>query len=145
MCYNLSYHALVGNTFNVFNFNLYYLFIIAFKQWRFFFAERGYCLSNDYFDSIKGQLSVSYSVIGQVWMLFKVTIQMWSLATMYANLVNFGFIVGRRGLVGLFAYPRRQGSADRIPVVPLSFIRFQSVEKRRSSREKRKCTIWPAT
>ena len=30
---------------------------------------------------------------------------------------------GRRGLVGLFVYPRRQGSADRIPVVPLSFIR----------------------
>ena len=46
-------------------------------------AERGYSQPNEYFDSIKGQLSDSYSVIGQVWMLFIVTIQPWSLATMY--------------------------------------------------------------
>ena len=32
-------------------------------------------LPNEYFDSIKGRLSVSYSVIGQVWMLFIVTNQ----------------------------------------------------------------------
>ena len=31
-----------------------------------FFAERGYSLPNKYFDSIKGRLSDSYSVIGQV-------------------------------------------------------------------------------
>ena len=29
--------------------------------------------------------------------------------------------MGRRGLVGLFAHPRRQGSRDRIPVFPLIF------------------------
>ena len=35
-----------------------------------FFAEWGYSLPNEYFDSIKGRLSYSYLVIGQVWMLF---------------------------------------------------------------------------
>ena len=51
---------------------------------------------------------------------------------------------GRRGLVGLFVYPRRQGSADRIPVVPLSFIRFQS--ERRGIRHEKNVSArkWPA-
>ena len=39
-----------------------------------FFAELGYCLPIEYYDSIKGLLSDTYSVIGQVWMLFIVTI-----------------------------------------------------------------------
>ena len=34
-----------------------------------FFAEQGYSLLIEYYDSIKGRLSDSYSVIGQVWML----------------------------------------------------------------------------
>ena len=34
------------------------------------FAERGYSLPIEYFDSIKGQLSDSYLAISQVWMLF---------------------------------------------------------------------------
>ena len=41
----------------------------------FFFCSLPY----EYFDPIKGQLSDSYSVIGQVWMLFIVTIQPWSI------------------------------------------------------------------
>ena len=45
------------------------------KNWAFFwyldfFAERGYNLLTEYYDSIKGRLSDSYSVTGQVWMLF---------------------------------------------------------------------------
>ena len=36
-----------------------------------FFAERCYSLPIEYFDSIKGRLSDSYSVIGQVGMLFE--------------------------------------------------------------------------
>ena len=43
---------------------------------KFFFAEQGYSLPIEYYDSIKGCLSDSYSVIGQVWMLF---IIYWSL------------------------------------------------------------------
>ena len=38
---------------------------------------------------------------------------------------NYSWLVGRRGLVGLFAYPRRQGSADRISVV--LFLLFVSI------------------
>ena len=44
---------------------------------------------------------------------------------------------GRRGLVGLFVNKliRRQGSADRIPVIPLSFIRER--ERTSSKLERR--------
>ena len=49
----------------------------------FFFAKGGHSLPIGYYDTIKGWLSDSYSVIGQVWMLFIFTIQPWSLATMY--------------------------------------------------------------
>ena len=54
-------------------------------KWKYtaFFAEWGFRLPIEYFDSIKGRLSDSYSVIGQVWMLFIVTIRPWSLAMMY--------------------------------------------------------------
>ena len=34
----------------------------------FFFAERGHSLPIEYYDTIKGRKSDSYSVIGQVWM-----------------------------------------------------------------------------
>ena len=40
-----------------------------------FFAEGGYSLPIEYYDSKKGRLSDSYSVIGQVWMLFIVTMR----------------------------------------------------------------------
>ena len=36
----------------------------------FFVVEGGYSLPIEYYDSIKGQLSDSYLVIGQVWMLY---------------------------------------------------------------------------
>ena len=36
----------------------------------YFFAKRGFSLPIEYYGSIKGLLSDSYSVISQVWMLF---------------------------------------------------------------------------
>ena len=70
-----------------------------------------------------------------------------SLALQFMIVWNFHLraSVGRRGLVGLYVYPWRQGSAGQIPV--FLFLLFVPNLARRSVRykKKRKRTKWPAT